>query len=77
MNNLLAKALDAAERRGYTVSVHPTKTAVIRNFRECALLFPQVDGSVIYEVREPLLPVSERGHANSEPELIKMIKELR
>lgn len=77
MNDLLDKALDAAERRGYTVSVHPTKTAVVRNFREYALLFPQEDGSVIYEVREPLLPVSKRGHTESELELFKMVKELR
>lgn len=77
MNDLLTKTLEAAERRGLTVSVHPTKTAVVRNFRECALLFPQEDGSVIYEVREPLLPVHKRGHTESELELFKMVKELR
>lgn len=76
-NELLSKTLEAAERGGYTVSVHPTTTAVIQNFREYALLFPQGDGSVIYEVREPLLPVTKRGHTMSELELLKLVKELR
>lgn len=77
VSDLIDKTLEAAERRGYTVSVHPAKTAVIQNFRESVLLFPQEDGSVIYEVREPLLPVSKRGHTESELELFKMVKELR
>lgn len=77
MNDLLAEALDAAERQGYTVSVHPTKTAVIRNYREYALLFPQKDGSVIYEVREPLYEPHTRGRAVSELELHGILKELR
>ena len=76
-SDLLGKTLEVAERRGFTVSVHPTRTAVISNFREYALLFPQEDGSVIYEVREPLLPVHNRGQTVSELELFKIVKELK
>lgn len=75
-SDLLSKTLEAAERRGFTVSVHPTKTAVIRNYREYALLFPQEDGSVIYEVREPLYEPHIRGQTVSELELHGIIKEL-
>jgi len=75
--SLVKTALEAAERRGFTVSVHPTKTAVISHYRETLLLFPQEDGSVIYEVREPMFEPHTRGHTHSELELSKIVKELR
>lgn len=74
---LVSKMLEHGERLGFAVSNHPTGTALIKNFREYVLLFPQEDGSVIYEVREPLYPPSKREQTSSDLELRKVVKELR
>lgn len=60
-NKLINKAYEIGELAGYTVSIHPSGTAVIKNFREVLILHPQEDGSVVYETREPLCPVEKRG----------------
>lgn len=77
MSTLIEQAYDLGERLGYAAGKHPTGTAVIRNFREYVLMFPQEDGSVIYEVREPLYPASKKGQTSSELALRKVLKELR
>lgn len=77
MSTLIEQACDLGERLGYAVGKHPNGTAVIRNFREYVLLFPQEDGSVIYEVREPLYPASKKEQTSSELELRRVLKELR
>lgn len=77
MRELIEQAYDLGERVGFTVSKHPSGTVLIKNFREYVLLFPQEDGSVIYEVREPLYPVSKKEQTSSELELRRVLKELR
>lgn len=77
MSDLIENLYEAGERLGYTVSKHPTGTVLIKNFREYVLLFPQQDGSVIYEVREPLYPASKKEQTSSELELRRVLKELR
>ncbi len=75
--DLIEKAFNIAERKGFTISRHPNGTGIIRNYREYILMFPQKDGSVAYEVREPLYGPSVRGSTNSELELHALVKELR
>lgn len=77
MFTLIENLCEAGERLGYTVSKHPAGTVLVKNFREYVLLFPQEDGSVIYEIREPLYPASKKEQTSSELELRKVLKELR
>ena len=77
MPDLIEKTFNIAERRGFTISRHPNGTGIVRNYREYILMFPQKDGSVSYEVREPLYEPSVRGNTNSELELYALVKELR
>lgn len=74
---LIKKTLDTAERKGFTVSLHPNGTGVVHNFREYLLLFPMKDGSVTYELREPQLEPPIKGVTADETELYKIVKELR
>lgn len=77
MSTLIKQALDLAERKGFTVSRHPNGTGIIRNFREYMLLFPQQDGSVHYEVREPLYPAHTLGHTEEETEIHGVVEGLK
>jgi len=77
MPNLIENLYEIGERLGFAVTKHPSGTVLIKNFREYVLFFPQEDGSVIYEVREPLYPVSKREQTSSELELRRVLKELR
>lgn len=77
MNSLIQEVLDAAEARGFAVSIHPTGTALVKNFRETMILRPLKDGSVSYEVREPLLEPHVRGWSRDKQDLLERLEKLR
>lgn len=75
--NLLERAYDYGERKGYAVSKHPSGTVTVKNFREYALIFPQGNGTVYCEVREPLYEAHVRKQVRTEFELLKLLGGLK
>ena len=77
MNNIIEDALKFAEAKGFAVSVHPTRTSIVKNFREYMTLAPMLEGSVAWSVREPMLSTRRDGFAESVSELHEVIGDLR
>lgn len=77
MDSMIQEALKFAEAKGFSVSVHPTKTAIVKNYREYMTLAPIQDGKIAWSVREPMVIVRRDGFAESLTELHEVIGELR
>lgn len=77
MNENIENALKFAESKGYSVSVHPTKTAIVKNFREYMTLAPLQDGKIAWSVREPMILIRRDGFASTFEEVKEVIEELR
>lgn len=76
MRFVIEDALKFAEARGFSVSVHPTETTIVRGYREY-LLINQLEDQVSWSVREPMLSGRRDGFAQTSQELMDVIGGLR